>query len=93
MKLLFQTIKIEHKEGVTQLYWNNSPFHQDKLFPLLKDAISANKPIELIVIKEERTELNMFFVKPDYERITSFIVSFPRVKLYKSFYYFINTTI
>lgn len=93
MKPNFQTIKVEHKEGVTQLFWNNSPFHQDKLFPLLKDTISANEFIELIVIKEEKTELNMFFVKPDYERITSFIVSFPRIKLYKSFYYFINQNI
>jgi hypothetical protein len=93
LKLHFQTIRAEHKDGVTQLYWNNSPYHQDKLFPLLEEAISTNEFIELIVIKNEKTELNMFFVKPDYERITSFILSFPRVKLYKSFYYFINSII
>lgn len=85
-----QSIKIIQTELTIQLFWNSSPFHIDKIIPLLSQAIQEGHHIEIFIEKDGRVELDMYFVKPDFSKISSFIKSYPKIKLYKSFYYFIE---
>jgi hypothetical protein len=82
-------LRIEYTNPAITFILNDVSYHLDKLLPVLENGINAGEKVHIEIFIKEKLELDILLVSPNFSEISSFIRSFPKMKLYRSLHYFI----
>jgi hypothetical protein len=82
-------LRIENTNQINTFILNDVSYHLDKLLPVLEIGVSEGKKIHMEIFIKGKLELDILLVSPNFSEISSFIRSFPKMKLYRSLHYFI----
>jgi hypothetical protein len=82
-------LRIENTNQINTFILNDVSYNLDKLLPVLEIGVSEGKKIHMEIFIKGKLELDILLVSPNFSEISSFIRSFPKMKLYRSLHYFI----